>query len=430
MGPIQTLPELLSFLRRRGTLIGLVALLVATAGVMFAVTSERVYRAGAVIQVLNPVIDPRDANSTNTIVRRVQAIEQRIMARDNLLELGERHGIFDGLDLSTTERLNIMRQSIAIEAVAAAQAGFSRDGSLSALYVWASAPTPEGAAALANDLAEDVVRENAEQRRDRAQSALRFFTAEEARIEGLIVELEAEMAAFQAANEAYMPGALSLRRDEMGRLAESRIEGMREIAQYQSELATLDADAGRVVTQRRIAQLNDLIRQKQQEVDSLTARIDEIRFHFQRGTEVERELSSLNRRMTQLQGQLTNAAERRREAEIGARLEGDDQADRFVLLEAALPPDYPISRSRKTIVAAAVAAGLVLGAMLAYALEGLPQVLRNAMMFERELQLRPVVSLSFQMPSRERRRRRAIWAGGLAVLGAGLLTLAAASGLI
>lgn len=430
MGPIQTLPELFSWLRRRAMLIAFVALLGVVAGLLVAINTDRVYRASAVIQVLNPVIDPRDGNGTNTIVRRVQAIEQRIMARDNLIELGERHGMFDGTALSPTERMLLMRQSITIEAVAAAQAGFTRDGSLSALIVSASAQTPGAAAALANDLADDVVRENAEQRRERAQSALRFFTEEERRIEGLIVELEAEIAAFQAANEAYMPGALSLRRDELGRLSESRIEGQREIAQYRSELATLDADAGRVVTQRRISQLNDLIRQKTEELDSLTARIDEIRFHFQRGTEVERELSSLNRRMTQLQGQLTNAAERRREAEIGARLEGDDQADRFVLLEAALPPDYPISRSRKVIVIAAAVAAGVMGLAVAWLAEWLNPVLRNAAMFERELQLRPVISLPFQMPARERRRRRLIWGGGLAVLAAGMLALAMAMGLI
>lgn len=430
MGPIQSFDELRRWLVRRFWLVAMIALLVTVAGILFAMSSDRVFRASAVIQVLNPVIDPRDANASNTIIRRVQAIEQRIMARDNLLALGERHGIFDGLELTATERLNIMRQSISIEAVAAAQAGFSRDGSLAALVVSASADTPEVAAALANDLAEDVVRENAEQRRERAQSALRFFTAEEARIEGLIVELEAEIAAFQAANEAYMPGALSLRRDEMGRLSESRIEGQREIAQYRAELVTLDADAGRVVTQRRIAQLNDLIRQKTEEVDALTARIDEIRYHFQRGTEVERELSSLTRRMTQLQSQLTNAAERRREAEIGARLEGDDQADRFVLLEAALPPDYPISRSRKLIVAAAAVAGVALGLALAYALEWLNPVLRSAAMFERELQLRPVASIPYLEPPRERRRRRLIWALGLGLPLLAALAAGLAAGLI
>lgn len=430
MGPIQSLDEVASWLRRRMSMILFVILLGVAAGVVAAVNSDRVYRASAVIQVLNPVIDPRDPDAANTVVRRVQAVEQRIMARDNLLELGERHGMFDGLGLSPTERMIMMRQSIGIEAVAAAQAGFTRDGSLSALIISASARTAEAASALANDLAADVVQENDVARRTRAQSALRFFTAEEARLEGMIVELESEIAAYQAENEAFMPGALSLRRDEMGRLSEGRLEAQREIAQYRAERSTLDGETGRAVTLRRISQLDDLISQKTQEVDSLNARIDEIRYHFVRGTEVDRELSSLNRRMTQLQGQLTNAAERRREAEIGARLEGDDQSERFVLLEAALPPDYPISRSRKVIVMAAAVAGTILGLGLAYAAEWLNPVLRTSAMVERSLQLRPVISLPFQMPARERRRRRAIWGAGLAVLAAAGLALASGMGLI
>lgn len=430
MGPIQSLTEVQSWLRRRLMLILVCGLVAAGLGVVLALNTDRVFQASAVIQVLNPVIDPADAEAANTVVRRVQAIEQRIMARDNLLELGDRHGLFDGLPLSATERLILMRQSISIQAVAAAQAGFSRDGSLSALIVNASGPTAETAAALANDLAADVVQENAAQRRDRAQSALRFFTAEESRLEALIVDLEAEIADYQAANESFMPGALSLRRDELGRLSDSRIEIQREIAQYRAELSTLDASTGRAVTERRIAQLTDLLNQKTQEAESLTSRIDEIRYHFVRGTEVEREVSSMSRRMAQLQSQLTNAAERRREAEIGARLEGDDQADRFVLLEAALPPDYPISRSRKIVVAAVALVGLVLGLALAYAAEWLNPVLRTAAMFERELQLRPVISLPFQMPARERRRRRAIWALGLAGLAAMGWGLAVAMGLV
>lgn len=426
MGPIQSLPELLSWLRRRLLLIGFVALAVSALGVFIALNTERVFRTSAVIQVLNPVIDPRDGSASDTLVRRVQAIEQRIMARDNLLALGERHGVFDDLPLSVTERLNLMRQSIRIEAVAAAQAGFTRDGSLSALFVTASAADPVLAAAMANDLADDVVRENAEQRRDRAQAALRFFLAEEERIEALIVDLEDEIAAFQAENEPFMPGALSLRRDEMGRLSESRIEGQREISQLRAELAILDANTPRTVTQRRIAQISDLLRQRTEEVDQLTARIDEIGLLFRRGTEVERELGSLYRRMQQLQTQLTNAAERRREAETGARLEGDDQSDRFILLEAALPPDYPISRSRTRTVLMAGFAGLMLGAGLAYALEWLRPILRTAAQFERELQLRPVISLPFQMPAAERRRRRMIWAMGVGLLLAAGLALIAA----
>lgn len=431
MGPIQTLEEIRRWLIRRSGLIVLVAVVVSTLGIMFAMNSDRVYRASAVIQVLNPVIDPREAPGSNTVTRRVQAIEQRLMARENLLALGETHGMFDGFEGSPTERMLMMRQSISIEAVAAAQAGFTRDGSISALIISASAGEPEAAAALANDLADDVVRENASTRRERAQAALRFFSSEEQRIDGLIMELEAEIGAFQGLNDAFMPGTLSLRREEMGRLTESRLEIERELVQARGELASLDAGGGRAVTLRRVAQLTDLIAQRTREVDALTGRIDEIQGLFQRGSEVDRELSSMNRRMTQLQTQLTSAVERRREAEIGARLEGDDQSERFLLLEAALPPDYPVSRSRKLIVMAAVVAGAVLGLGMAFLAEWLNPVLRTAAMMERELQLRPVISIPFQMPSRERRRRRTIWAIGLGLpLLAGLALALTLGGLI
>lgn len=427
MGPIQSFDELRRWLLRRYRLIGFVAFLTAVAGVVAAINTDRVYRASAVIQVLNPVIPQGEAADPNTVTRRVQAIEQRLMARDNLLRLGEAHGMFDGTALSPTERMQLMRLSIQIEAVAAAQAGFSRDGSLSALVISASARTPEAAAALANDLADDVVRENAMARRDRAQAALRFYQAEEGRIEGLISDLEAQVAAFQTANEAYMSGALTLRREEMSRLTESRLDLEREIVQARGELVTLDG-TGRAVTLRRVGQLNDLIAQKTEEMVSLTRRIDEIQAMFLRGAELELELSSMHRRMAQFQTQLTSAVERRREAEIGARLEGDDQSERFLLLESALPPDYPVSRSRKLIVMAAAAAGVMLGLALAYLVEFLNPVLRTAAMFERELQLRPVITLPFQTPARERRRRRAIWAFGLGVPVLALLGLVLALG--
>jgi tyrosine-protein kinase Etk/Wzc len=417
MGPIQTLDEIRRWLIRRLGLIVLVTLLVGTAGFLFALSSDRAYRASAVIQVLNPVIDPREGPGTNTVTRRVQAIEQRLMARDNLLALGETHGVFDGLDLSPTERMLIMRQSISIEAVAAAQAGFSRDGSLSALIISASARTPEAAAALANDLADDVVRENA-------------ATSEEQRIDGLIEDLEAEIGAFQTLNEAFMPGTLTLRREELGRLTETRLEIERELVQARGELTALETAGARAVTQRRISVLTDQIAQRTREADALTARIDEIQGLFLRGAEVDRDLSSMNRRMTQLQTQLTSAVERRREAEISARLEGDDQSERFLLLEAALPPDYPVSRSRRLIVTAAVVAGGILGLALAYLAEWLNPVLRTAAMMEREMQLRPVISIPFQLPARERRRRRTIWALGLGLPILAGLALAMALGLI
>lgn len=49
MGPIQTLEEIRRWLIRRSGLIVLVAVVVSTLGIMFAMNSDRVYRASAVI---------------------------------------------------------------------------------------------------------------------------------------------------------------------------------------------------------------------------------------------------------------------------------------------------------------------------------------------------------------------------------------------
>ncbi len=408
--PIQSPAEVLSFL------IALVAFVVTVAGVFYALSVPRAYRASAVIQVLNPVIDPRAGPGAQSLTRRVQAIEQRIMARDYLLALAERYHLFEGLSLTTTEKLNLMRRSITIEAIAGAQAGFTPDGSIAAIIVSASARSPEIAARLANDLAEEIVRENAEERRARTQAALRFFAEEEARIEAELRALEHDIAAFRAEHEAFLEPALALQRDEMAQLAEARFAAERALAQAEAERATLEPEAGRLIVQRRINQLDDLILQRREEIRALEERMEAIRAHFQRAAEVDYTLAQYLRRLEQVRNELAAVAERRREAELAARLETDDQADRFVLLERALPPDFPVSRSRRSIVALAAMVGLGLGFVVAVSLEWFRPVLRTAPMVERAFGMRPVVTIPYIESPRERRGRRILWAGGLGLL--------------
>ena len=429
MGPIQTLDELKRWLFRRAGLILLVTTVFTVAGILFALSSDRVYRASAVLQVQNIIPSGTVSAPASSTSQRIQTIEQQMMSRENLLALGERHGVFDGTNLTPSERHQLMRQSISIEAVSSMPGGFQRDGSLSALIVSASAASPEVAAAMANEIAGDLVQENTRSRRLRAEASLQFYRSEEARIEDQITAIEAEIAAFQVRNEDAMPGSLALRRDELARLSETRMELQREINEARSEVASLDP-AGRGVTQRRAAQLTELIGRRNAEVMEINAQVEAIQALFQRGSELEVQVNALNRRMATLQGQLDTIIDRRREAEITSRLEGDDQTERFELLDPALPPDYPVSRSRTLLVAVAGLAGGMAGLALAYMIEWIRPVLRSATMFERELQLRPVITLPYQLPPRERRRRQLIWLGGLGILALGVGGLAVATGLI
>ena len=422
MGPIQTLPELLRWLRRRARMIALIGLLGTLLGVFAALKSDRIYAATAVIQIITPAIG--DGSSEGSVTRRVQTIEQQLMSRENLLELAARHGMFEDMPLTAMERVTLMRQSITIQAVAAAAEAPGRPGGLSALIITASADRAETAAAIANELAEALLRESASARQERTEQTLRFYQQDEARLEAEIAALEDRIAVYQSENEALMPAALTLRRDELGRLEENRLSIEREIVQMQSELAGLDATSQRTVTQRRISQLQDDIARRTDEAALITRRIETIHALMLRAPEVERELNAMERRITQLQTQLTSTAERRRDAEIGQRIESDQQAERFELLEAALVPEYPVSRSRRQIAVLGAMAGLFLGLGLAYLAEWMRPVLRTAQQMERELQLRPVISIPYVTPPQERRRRRMIWLFGAGVLGLGLMLVA------
>src|SRR5690606_25319688 len=145
----------------------------------------RVYSASAVIQVINPVIVASTEDGAGAAVpdvtRRVQMIEQQLMSREALLDLAPRHNLFDGAPISPPAQVAMMRQSFSITSIAAAQQGFTRDGSLSALIVSASDDDPQTAADIANELADQLVQRSVDARQSNAQQALDFFRAEENR---------------------------------------------------------------------------------------------------------------------------------------------------------------------------------------------------------------------------------------------------------
>jgi uncharacterized protein involved in exopolysaccharide biosynthesis len=432
MGPIQTLHELISWLGRRWQVIVAITALGAVVGLVMAMRTERVYSASAVIQVINPVVAVGEDGTGVTppdVTRRVQIIEQRLMSREALLDLADRFGLFAGTAISPVEQVAMMREAFSISAIAAAQQGFARDGSLSALIVSASNDDPRLAAAIANDLADALVRESVSDRQSDARQALQFFSAEEARLEAEIADLETRIAAYRSENEAYLPAAVAIQRAERGRLADDLLQIQQEISARRNELAGQDSNSQRVVMRRRATQLTDEIEQLTQQAGVINTRIGEIQAVLQAAPAIEQQLIALNRRMEQLQTQLTTAAARRREAELSSRIEVDQQSERFELLERALVPEYPVSTSRRKVALIGLIAGIALGLFVAYAMEWLKPVMRTAQRVERDLQLRPVISIPYTMPVQERRRRRMIWWAGLAILIAGVAVAGVAMGL-
>jgi len=254
MGPFQSSEDIRDMFRRRWWLI----LLVATAGVvasfLFALGQQHLYRSAVVIQISQPTIADGLASSTveGSSARRLQQIEQRLMARDSVLEIIRKHGLYQDIgDQSTANLVFLFRSSVRIEGVAAAREGFSDDGTISILTITAEMPSANHAQAIADEISQRTVELSRQARIEQARETLTFV----ARQEGVLVQelsmLENEMADFRKANNVVLSTSAELHAAELSTLN----EGLLDIAHDEIEVrraAETPRQTGRPATARRL----------------------------------------------------------------------------------------------------------------------------------------------------------------------------------
>ena len=412
MGPIQSLNELLAVLRVRAGLIALVSVIGILLALFVALRSDAVYQARAIIQVQSAMLSDGES-AQGSAARGLQQIEQRIMSRDNLLAMANRFELFEGL--TNQERADLMRASLTLNSVAAVAMGFGSDGAVSSLMILARADSAGTAADLANYVADMIVVLSTEFRVDRVRESTAFFRAEENRLAATLTAVEDQIEAFKIENFDLLPGNVAGRALELQALEERLRVVRREMTGLEAEIAELEAEATRVTTQRRLLILREQLDTRRIEETELDAAVGELQPMLRRLPQIERELSALERREEQLRAQLRATSERRAQAELGARLETDQQSERYELLEAAIVPDYPISRSKRVVVMMGVVASVGLALGLALVQEFLNPVLRTPSQLERAIGLRPVLTVpAFDTP--QQRRKTAVgWISGLAL---------------
>lgn len=137
------------------------------------------------------------------------------------------------------------------------------------------------------------------------------------------------------------------------------------------------------------------------------ARIAELEASIRRTPSVEMQLAGLERQYSNLQVQYREAVLKRAQAEMGERLEANQQAERFEVIEQAIPAQKPVSPNRPLIVAGGVAGSLGLGVGLMLLMEMLNRAIYSVRDMERRLDLRPIVTIPYIRSSRERAVR--VW---------------------
>lgn len=397
MGHIQSIDEFIGLLIRRRLLIGAVAVFGMVMTLLYVMSKPDVFESAAVIQVQSPIVtDPTSGvQMPSQSAQRLQAIEQRLTTRENMLAVIERHGLYEGLPLSDDEKVHLLRISLRFQTVAsAASPQFGAPPQVSALIIFAQAETRAKAARVANDFAQSILDAGAEVQTGRARESVEFFTRQQSDLRDQLTRMEADFAAFKVQNAAALPAQRALREQELVGL-ETDLRALEQalVAARNERDAIAARQSQRITDRRQIEALDDQIATLDAQRAALEATRNEIRALLVQAPEVDSRIAAFERSLDQLQDQFEVTTRRLAEARTAMDVEQRQQGESFTLLERAIEPDYPISGGRRKLAVAGAMASVMLGVGLAFLLDLLHPVLRTRAQVERELDLVPIVAI-------------------------------------
>jgi len=405
MGPIFSIEDFVDMVRRRWWIIASIITLGCIGSVFLALSQTHEYESAEVIQIAQPVIADELARSTveGSSARRLQLIQQRLMARSSVLELIEKYGLYADLPgLKDSEKIALLRQSVQIQGVAAAREGFSDDGTISVLTISARMPTPELAQQIAHDFGQRTIELSKQNRIEQASETLAFFDAQEQEIKVEIANLENEITAYRNTHDLTLPGSLEFRREEISTINQGLLDIARDRIEVERAMDLADRSQRPATAERLRADFVEQLATLDAQQMLLLNRKQQLEALIETSPEVQRQLGVYDRQLEQLRDELSNIATRRTDAELGFRLEAERQAERLTVIEEAALPDYPVTESRKRKAVLGGAFSVLVAFIVAFLLELRNPVMRSAAQVEREIGFAPVVTVPY-LDTRERR---------------------------
>ena len=258
---------------------------------------------------------------------RIQVIEQRVMTRENLLDIVEKFRLFPGKrqSLSGTELMDMM---VARARMQPLELELRRRNDLTiALTVSFEYEVPQLARSVANELVTLILNEDARNRTNRASETTRFLTREVKKLETDLGTIEGQIT--------------ELKRKAVDAVPERVLQ----------QLTTLRAEFG----EKSGLYSNthpELIRLKRQiaALEEATARVGG-----------DNGLEALQNQRAALQKSLDVANQKFDAARLGESLERDQFSERLEILEQAVMPTKPVKPNRPKMLAMVLALAMMAG---------------------------------------------------------------------
>jgi uncharacterized protein involved in exopolysaccharide biosynthesis len=291
---------------------------------------------------------------TATATERIATLQQRVMTRDNLLNIVDKYQLFtDQRDrLSRTELLDVMRANTVIKPVELDSLRPQNANFTVAFTVGFMDRRPDVATSVANELLTLFLDLDARNRTNRATETTKFLAQE---VEKLKVELAAIDARIlqsyhqpqETTRETTLPELMNLKA-ELAAKSAIYSDSHPDVKRLKAQIAALEKVTIPVTTQA--ATLNN----------STNTMLDPL----------------LLQRLS-VQQNLANTSEKLASAQRGENLERDQFSERLQIIEQATPPQKPIKPNRPKIIALAFVGALAAGFAGIWMIESIDKTIRS-----------------------------------------------------
>lgn len=455
-----TLSDYLSIMRRRAPyLIGIFAA-VLSVSIIAAFSISPAYRATGTIMVETPPVlegvAPR--NNRNNLDDRIEVIKQRVMTRESLMLIINKHTLFSENKggRTTTELIDMMRNRIAVETISSSQQG----DPAATFTISFEDRQPDVALQVTNDLVTLFLDWNVKLRTEGATETTQFFSQESDKLKAEVDRLEERISAYKRQNSNNLPEQLTLRTTMMARAENDLYSVERDIRSGNEELRALEAELSvarhgissdttqtlpalraeytrlsAIYTEshpdlRAIKRKIDALEQGQSAqaaensagnitnlaVYTIQARIDAVRARMESLQQQRRMLQDkisqnehamemtpkvaqgldiLIRDRDSAQRKFDELRNKKMNAQIAQNLESENKSERFILLEPPVLPEKPFKPNRKKIFALGLFLALASALGVVMLLESIDKRVRGVEALTHVLGGRPLVIIPY-----------------------------------
>lgn len=206
------LTDIIVAIRRRRTAIVVIVAAIFLVSALIAILLPSIYRSSATILIEEQDIPPDMVRAavTSFAVQRIQTISQRVMTRNNLMEIIEKYKLYtrDKRTKTTEEIVAAMRTDIKLETISADVMDPSRGTPTKATIAFTvsfDGESPGQTQKVASELTNLFLNENLKTRTQQAEDTYSFLKEEADKLEGQIAEYEKKLAVFKEKNSGNLP---------------------------------------------------------------------------------------------------------------------------------------------------------------------------------------------------------------------------------